>query len=105
MPLSTVSTILARIGLGRLSRFEPPEPPNRYQRQRPGELLLIDMKKLGRIGRNALMASRRCCGRQQLGVAERRGESAFHSSADGQRTSPPPSEYTAATSLNFVGRS
>ena len=51
MPLSTVSTILGRIGLGRLSRLEPPEPPNRYQRERPGELLHIDVKKLGRIGR------------------------------------------------------
>jgi transposase InsO family protein len=51
MPLSTVSTILARIGLGRLSQLEPPEPPNRYQRERPGELLHIDVKKLGRIGR------------------------------------------------------
>jgi transposase InsO family protein len=51
MPLSTVSTILARIGLGRLSRLEPPEPPNRYQRERPGELLHIDVKKLGKIGR------------------------------------------------------
>jgi transposase InsO family protein len=51
MPLSTVSTILARIGLGRLSRLEPPEPPNRYQRERPGELVHIDVKKLGRIGR------------------------------------------------------
>src|SRR5829696_9261592 len=38
MPLSTVSTVLTRIGLGRLSRLEPPEPPNRYQRERPGEL-------------------------------------------------------------------
>jgi transposase InsO family protein len=51
MPLSTVSTILARIGLGRLSRLEPSEPPNRYQRERPGELVHIDVKKLGRIGR------------------------------------------------------
>jgi transposase InsO family protein len=51
MPLSTVSTVLARIGLGRLSRLEPPEPANRYQRERPGELLHIDVKKLGRIGR------------------------------------------------------
>jgi transposase InsO family protein len=51
MPLSTVSTILSRIGLGRLSQLEPPEPPNRYQRQRPGELVHIDVKKLGRIGR------------------------------------------------------
>jgi len=51
MPLSTVSTILNRIGLGRLSRLEPPEAPNRYQRERSGELVHIDVKKLGRIGR------------------------------------------------------
>jgi transposase InsO family protein len=51
MPLSTVSAVLTRIGLGRLSRLEPPEPPNRYERKRPGELLHIDVKKLGRIGR------------------------------------------------------
>jgi transposase InsO family protein len=49
MPLSTVSTVLTRIGLGRLSRLEPPEPPNRYERRHPGELLHIDVKKLGRI--------------------------------------------------------
>jgi transposase InsO family protein len=51
MPLSTVSTVLARVGLGRLSALEPAEPPNRYQRERPGELVHIDVKKLGRIGR------------------------------------------------------
>ncbi len=49
MALSTVSDILRRIGLGKLSRLEPPEPPNRYERKRPGELLHIDVKKLGRI--------------------------------------------------------
>jgi transposase InsO family protein len=49
MALSTVQGILTRIGLGKLSGFEPPEPPNRYQRQRPGELIHIDVKKLGRI--------------------------------------------------------
>ena len=51
MPLSTVSTVLSRIGLGKLSRLEPPEPPNRYERRRPGELLHVDVKKLARIGR------------------------------------------------------
>jgi transposase InsO family protein len=50
MPLSTGSGILTRIGLGKLSRLEAPEPPNRYERQRPGELIHIDVKKLGRIG-------------------------------------------------------
>jgi len=49
MPVSTVSGILSRIGLGRLSRLEPREPANRYQRRRPGELVHIDVKKLGRI--------------------------------------------------------
>jgi transposase InsO family protein len=49
MALSTVSAVLARVGLGKLSRLEPPEPPNRYERRRPGELVHVDVKKLGRI--------------------------------------------------------
>jgi transposase InsO family protein len=49
MALSTVSAVLLRIGLGKRSRLEPPEPPNRYERKRPGELIHIDIKKLGRI--------------------------------------------------------
>jgi transposase InsO family protein len=49
MALSTVSAVLLRIGLGKLSRLEPPEPPNRYERRHPGELIHIDVKKLGRI--------------------------------------------------------
>ena len=49
MPLSTVSAVLARIGLGKLCRLEPAEAANRYERQRPGELLHVDVKKLGRI--------------------------------------------------------
>lgn len=49
MPISTVSLVLRRIGLGKLSRLEPPEPPNRYEKQRPGELIHIDIKKLARI--------------------------------------------------------
>jgi transposase InsO family protein/transposase len=47
---STVSAVLKRIGLGKLSRLEPPEPVRRYEKKRPGELLHIDVKKLGRIG-------------------------------------------------------
>ena len=49
MALSTVSAVLARVGLGKLSRLEPPEPPNRYERRHPGELVHVDVKKLGRI--------------------------------------------------------
>ena len=39
MALSTVSGVLTRVGLGKLSRLEPPEPANRYERKRPGELI------------------------------------------------------------------
>ncbi len=49
MALSTVSAVLLRIGLGKLSRLEPPEPSNRYERRHPGELIHVDVKKLGRI--------------------------------------------------------
>jgi Integrase core domain/leucine-zipper of insertion element IS481 len=50
MPLSTVSGILQRIGMGKLGRLGL-EPAERYERARPGELIHIDVKKLGRIGR------------------------------------------------------
>ncbi len=49
-PLSTVSGILQRIGMGKLGRLGL-EPAKRYERQRPGELIHIDVKKLGRIAR------------------------------------------------------
>jgi len=49
LPLSTVSLWLKRIGLGRRSRLQPPEPPNRYERRHPGELVHVDIKRLGRI--------------------------------------------------------
>ena len=48
MAVSTVSGILTRIGMGRLGRLGL-EPAVRYERQRPGELIHIDVKKLGRI--------------------------------------------------------
>jgi transposase InsO family protein len=49
LALSTVSLWLRRLGLGKRSRLEPPEPPNRYERRRPGELVHVDIKTLGRI--------------------------------------------------------
>jgi transposase InsO family protein len=49
LALSTVSLWLKRIGLGKRSRLEPPEAPNRYERRRPGELVHVDIKQLGRI--------------------------------------------------------
>jgi transposase InsO family protein len=47
---ATVSRILRRLGLNRLSALEPAEPVRRYERERPGELIHLDIKKLGRIG-------------------------------------------------------
>jgi transposase InsO family protein len=47
---ATVSRVLRRLGLNRLSALEPPVPVQRYERQRPGELIHIDIKKLGKIG-------------------------------------------------------
>ena len=76
IPLSTVSLWLQRIGLGKRSRLEPPEPPNRYERRHPGELVHVDIKKLGRvrgaghrlIGSRASQKKTRLQGRQ-TGVA------------------------------------
>jgi transposase InsO family protein len=51
MAVSTVGAVLARLGLNRLSRLAPPEAPNRYERRHPGELVHLDVKKLGRFSR------------------------------------------------------
>jgi transposase len=49
LPLSTVGEVLRRLGLGRLPPLQPRPPVVRYERERPGELLHVDAKKLGRI--------------------------------------------------------
>jgi transposase InsO family protein len=46
---ATVSRILRRLGLNKLSALEPAEPVRRYEREHPGEMIHIDIKKLGRI--------------------------------------------------------
>ena len=46
---ATVSRVLRRLGLNRLSALEPAQPVRRYERERPGELIHIDIKKLGRF--------------------------------------------------------
>jgi len=48
-PLSTVGVVLRRHGLGRLRALDPRPPVVRYERERPGELIHVDIKKLGRI--------------------------------------------------------
>ena len=51
MPRSTVAAVLKRGGLPRLRDLEPEQPIIRYERSRPGELIHLDVKKLGRIAR------------------------------------------------------
>lgn len=46
---STVGMVLRRLGLGRLANLEPKRPDNRYERSLPGEMIHLDIKKLGRI--------------------------------------------------------
>lgn len=46
---ATVSRGLRRLGLNKLKALEPVEPVRRYERERPGELIHIDIKKLGRF--------------------------------------------------------
>ncbi len=48
---ATVSRVLRRLGLSRMRDLEPAEPVRRYERARPGELIHIDIKKLGRFRR------------------------------------------------------
>ena len=62
---ATVSRVLRRLGLNKLSTLEP-EPVRRYEREKPGELIHIDIKKLGRIG----SVGHRITGRQ-TGVVNR----------------------------------
>jgi transposase InsO family protein len=76
LPLSTVSLWLKRIGLGKRSRLEPLEPPNRYERRHPGELVHVDIKRLARI-------SARGAGHRVLGLGQR--QSQYRPQQDGRK--------------------
>lgn len=64
LPISTVGDVLRRLGLGRLPPLFPPPPVVRYEKDRPGELIHIDTKRLGRIA--AGFAGRRISGKTKL---------------------------------------
>jgi transposase InsO family protein len=66
MPEKTVSGILTRVGMGRLGRLGL-EPARRCERKRPGELIHVDVKKLGRIERGA---GKRVIGRTQRSLRQ-----------------------------------
>jgi transposase InsO family protein len=78
LALSTVSAWLKRIGLGKRSRLDPPEPPNRYERRDPGELVHVDIKQLGAISvRGAghrMVANRKSQGHRHRGPRPTRFE-------------------------------
>jgi transposase InsO family protein len=63
MPRSTVAAILKRAGLSRLGFLEPPEPIRRYERDAPGDLIHLDIKKLARIVKvgHRITGNRRDC--------------------------------------------
>jgi transposase InsO family protein len=48
---STVSRVLKRLGLSKLSALEPAQPVRRYEREQPGEMIHLDIKKLGKFNR------------------------------------------------------
>ena len=62
LPPSTVGRILRRAGVGRLRLLEPPVPVVRYERDSPGELLHVDIKKLGRFWKVGHRATGRSAG-------------------------------------------
>ena len=82
LPLSTVSLWLKRIGLGKRSRLDPREPPNRYERRHAGELVHIDIKRLSRI-------SARGAGHRVVGTRS----SQYSHRIDGRKTGPTGYEY------------
>jgi transposase InsO family protein len=82
LALSTVSSWLKRLGLGKRARLEPPQPPNRYERRHPGELVHVDIKQLGRV-------SSRGAGHRVVG--HRRSQISTH--RDGQHYRPTGFEY------------
>lgn len=80
LPLSTVGDVLRRLGLGRLPPLTPRPPIVRYERERPGELLHIDAKTLGRIVGG--VGHRITGDRTRHGVAPRVGWECLHVAID-----------------------
>ncbi|MBR0717480.1 IS481 family transposase [Bradyrhizobium liaoningense] len=75
---ATVSRILRRLGLSRIRDLEPAEPVRRYEREHPGELIHIDIKKLGRFVR----PGHRITGDRQKGESRGAGHEFVHVAID-----------------------
>lgn len=78
MAVSTVCAVLKRLGLNRLSKLEPVEPPNRYCRRHPGELVHLDIKVLGRFHKPGKRVLGQGAGRRSVGA----GWEAVHVAVD-----------------------
>jgi transposase InsO family protein len=78
MPRSTVGLVLRRLGLGKLTQLEPRPPVIRYERERPGEMIHLDIKKLGRFG----APGHRITGDRQAGRSYRAGWDFLHVCVD-----------------------
>jgi transposase InsO family protein len=75
---ATVSRVLRRLGLNRIEALEPAEPIRRYEREHPGELIHIDIKKLGRFDK----VGHRITGDRQAGRSRAVGWEFVHVSID-----------------------
>jgi len=75
---ATVSRVLRRLGLNRIAALEPAEPVRRYERDHPGELIHIDIKKLGRFER----IGHRITGDRRQGVSRGAGFEFVHVAID-----------------------
>ena len=78
MARSTVGAVLRRLGLGRLKALEPKVPVVRYERSRPGEMIHLDIKKLGRFE----VAGHRVTGDRRLGSSRGAGFDFLHVCVD-----------------------
>ena len=74
MARSTVGAVLRRLGLGKLTALDPKVPAVRYERNLPGEMIHLDIKKLGRFDR----AGHRATGDRQAGRSYRAGWDFLH---------------------------
>ncbi len=103
MAVSTVCAVLARVGLNRLSKLDPPEPANRYCRRHAGELLHLDIKTLGRFRRPGKRVLGQGANRRSIGA----GWEAVHVAIDDAtrlayvEVLP---DQTAATTVAFLYR-
>lgn len=75
---ATVSRVLQRLGLSKLKALEPAVPVRRYEREHPGELIHIDIKKLGRFVR----PGHRITGDRQKGESRGAGHEFVHVAID-----------------------